>query len=292
MIRTDIHRPSEIIAADYSYVAVWTMNIQDLGDAEFILREREIAKSHMARTGGQLQHFGNGSCSVCGNVLAIYLVLFYHAKTNTYITVGVDCAAKLDMGFDADAMKLFKRNVSNAREAQAGKRKAIAILSDLNLIDAWEISENYDTDTAKYEELTIRDIVCKLVKYGSISEKQSAFVAKLLTKIQQRPIIEAQRQAEREAAGPVPVGRVRMEGEVLSVKTVERNTYYYGDSGLDTKVLIKLANGSKVYGNRFANIERGDKIVFVATVEASKDDVKFGFFKRAKIQTESKQEAA
>jgi len=54
--RNDIHRPSEIIPSDYQYVAVWTMNIQGMGDAEFIRREREIVKAHMERTGGKLVH--------------------------------------------------------------------------------------------------------------------------------------------------------------------------------------------------------------------------------------------
>lgn len=48
-------------------------------------------------------------------------------------------------------------------------------------------------------------------------------------------------------------------------------------------LIIKLENGSKVYGNRFENLDRGDKVKFVATVEASKDDPKFGYYKRPRI---------
>jgi hypothetical protein len=313
--RNDIHRPSEIIPSNYQYVAVWTMNIQGLGDCEFILREREQAKAHMAKTGGQLRHYANGSCGVCGNVQAIYLVLFHHAISNEYIVVGMNCAEKLDLGCDFTAMQQFKRNCADARDQQAGKRKAIALLSDAGMIDAWEVgntsypqhaencksihgfghgfecdcdAKQATTDWNQFPEKTIRDIVGKLVRYGSISPKQMDFVGKLLKQIADRPIIEAQRQAERDAAGPVPTGRATMKGIVLAVKEVQTETsFHYGDDGVRWKLLIKLENGSKVYGSRFDNHEKGDAVFFTATVEASKDDPKFGFYSRPRAaQTE------
>jgi len=315
--RTDIHRPSAIIPEDYQEVAIWTMNITGIGDCHFMLHQRELAKAHMARTGGQLRHYSNGSCGICGNVQAIYLVLYHHAKSNEYIVVGVNCAQKMGISYDADGMNLFRKQVADAREAVAGKRKAIALLADKGLIGAWELyTAEYPKhaegckavyndytgympgtcdcgqaeafhDWDRFEERTIRDIVGKLVKYGNVSDKQAEFVAKLLQKIQDRPIIEAQRKAEADAAGPVPTGRVTVTGEVLALKEVDRPAYHYHDDGVDTKALIKLENGSKIYGNRFANVDRGDKVFFTATITASKDDPKFGFFKRATLaQTE------
>jgi hypothetical protein len=312
--RTDIHRPSQIIPGDYQYVAVWTMNIQGFGDAEFILREREISRAHMARTNGKLVHNSNGSCGICGNVMAIYLVLFYHEKSNEYIVVGVNCAQKLDMGCDFKAVELFKRRCADAREQQAGKRKAIALLSDAGLIDAWEIYtaeypehateckaagrnqfgddngvENVCTcdfdarwkNFNAYEENTIRDIVGKLVKYGNISDNQKSFVSKLLGNIARRPIIEAERAAEKEAAAPVVEGRHEVVGTVLTIKQVETETsFHYGDDGVRTKALIRLDDGAKVWGSRFANIEKGDRVRFTATFTPSKDDPKFGFYSR------------
>src|SRR5579863_9831321 len=204
-MRTDTHRPSEIIPSDYQYVAVWTMNIQGFGDAQFILQERETIRRHMERTAGTYAHVEtSGSCQVCGNVQAIYLALFYHEKTNTYIRVGVNCAQKLEMSLDEAAMNMFRRHLADAHEAQAGKRKAIAILSDSKLIGAWEVYDapfpTHSTDCKaagidafgddngahfectcdrdarykeyeRWEERTIRDIVGKLVKYGNLSEK-------------------------------------------------------------------------------------------------------------------------
>src|SRR5208337_106414 len=303
--------------ADYEYVAVWTMNIQGLGDCLFIRQEREICKAHMARTGGQVRHYSSGSCGICGNQLAIYLALFYHAKTNEYITVGVDCAQKLDMCGDFKAVELFKRRCADAREQQAGKRKAIALLGDAGLMDAWEVftaeypkhaegcgvqhpahaQEDYigqevpgtctcgvrklirDTFEA-YEETTIRDIVGKLVKYGNISDNQKAFVSKLLGNIARRPIIEAQRKAEHEAAAPVQSGRLEVTGTVLAMKEVEAYQVSRYSPETAWKLLIRLDDGSKVWGSRFANLNKGDRIRFTATFEPSKDDPKFGFYKR------------
>lgn len=314
--RTDIHRPSAIIPADYQYVAVWTLKIEGLGDCEFIIREREICKAHMASTGGKLVHMSHGSCGICGNVQAIYLVLFYHEKSNEYIVAGVDCASKLDMAYDEHGMDVFKRRVADAREAVAGKKKAIAILSDAGLIDAWTIyTEKYPEHTEgctvklvpedaaeyigqeepatctcnvterrnafdNYEERVIRDIVMKLVKYGSISDNQKGFISKLLGNIARRPIIEAQRKAEHEAAAPVEAGRYEVCGTVLTVKEVSGPSFSYGDDGTRTKVLIRLDNGAKVWGSRFANVEKGNRIRFTASFEQSKNDPKFGFFKR------------
>ena len=312
--RTDIHRPSAIVPDDYQYVAVWTMNIQGIGDCEFIRQEREISKAHMARTAGRLVHNSHGSCGVCGNVMAIYLVLFYHAKSNEYIVVGVNCAQKLDMGCDFKAVELFKRRCADAREQLAGKRKAIALLSDAGLIDAWEVFNapfpQHTTDCTaagqtihgddngafhactcdqavrarawdQYEERTIRDIVGKLVKYGNVSDAQKGFVSKLLGNIARRPIIEAQRAAEREAAAPVVEGRHEVVGTVVTIKTIETDTsFHYGDDGVRTKALIRLDDGAKVWGSRFANIEKGDRVRFTATFTPSKDDPKFGFYSR------------
>lgn len=307
--RTDIHRPSAIIPTDYQYVAVWTLKIEGLSDCDFIRREREISKAHMAKTGGKLVHKSHGSCGICGNVQAIYLVLFYHAKSNEYIVVGADCAVKLEMGFDEGAMSRFKRNVADAREAVAGKKKAIAILSDAGLIDAWtiftapypkhadgcpwllreQLTENWDCTCGtrdlekqfdQYEERVIRDIVGKLVKYGSVSDAQKGFISKLLGNIARRPIIEAERKAEHEAAAPVEAGRYETTGTVLTIKEVEAYQFNRFSPETAWKVLIRLDNGAKVWGSRFANIEKGNRIRFTATFEVSKDDTKFGFFKR------------
>ena len=85
------------------------------------------------------------------------------------------------------------------------------------------------------------------------------------------------REEELAAAEPVPYGRIDICGEVLSVKSQE-SAY-----GWTLKMLIKDRRGFKLWGSvpsAIDDVSRGDKIKFTAAVERSKDDEKFGFYKR------------
>ena len=304
MERTDCHRPSAIVPADYEYVGIEFMKIESFGDCVVIDQARAVVKAHMGRTGGTYSnHEHGGNCHICG-AGCVYTVLFYHAKTNSYIRTGNDCAQKLDMAFDQNAFKRFVEGVKGAREAQAGKKKARALLADRNLSAAWDLyiavmpqhiatcawlspeasrcncSVN-DEPYFKYEETTIRDIVGKLVRFGNISDKAADFVRSLLGKIENRAAIAAQRAAESESAAPAPTGRVIVTGRVLAVKDQERPTYHYNDSGVTTKILVQDLSGFKVWGTRFINANKGDLVTFTATVQPSEKDPKFGFFTRA-----------
>lgn len=87
---------------------------------------------------------------------------------------------------------------------------------------------------------------------------------------------EKVREAEAAKAEDCPTGRVEIEGEVLSLKWQRGN---YGDT---YKMLVKDARGFKVWGTVPSSIdpEVGQEVSFTATVEPSKDDAKFGFYKR------------
>ena len=313
MERTDIHRPAVIVPEDYEFVAFDYIGESDLGAILMLQAQREILRAHQASTGGKFSsHEHGGTCYVCGT-FACYLCTWYHDKSNTYIQTGEDCARKLDMS--CGDMNAFRRAVSDAREAQAGKKKARAILADRGISAAWDIfTAEYPKHTEacdatglhenglngyyactcdvsirlrafdQYEERTIRDIVSKVVRFGSISDKAAAYVKILLDKIPTRAAVaakrEATRAAETEAAAPVPSGRVIITGHVLAVKEQERQSYYHGDSGTDTKLLVQGLTGFKVWGNQFMNAQKGDLITFTATVKPSDKDPKFGFFSR------------
>ena len=135
-----------------------------------------------------------------------------------------------------------------------------------------------------YEESTALDIVSKVVKYGNApSEKALAYLVKLLDLIERAPEIAAAKAAAKalEAANakPVPVvaGRVKVTGEVLSVKETEG---YYG---VVLKMLVK-ADGYKLWGSVPSSIvgevARGSVVEFSASVKRSDDDKSFGFFSR------------
>jgi len=271
-MRTDEHRPSAINPADYEFVACEYIKIEDIGSAEFLIEERAKIRAHMSRTGGTYSgHEHGGNCMVCGSVNAVYTMLFYHEKSNSYVRTGSDCATKIEMSGVADFNR-FRAAVKNALEAKAGKKKAEAVLTEAGLSEAWTIYEA--GNVSEYEERTISSIVGKLVAYGSISENAEKFLRDLLAKI---PTRQARKEAERQAhadAAECPEGRVEIVGEVLATKVQD------SDFGSVVKMLVRSETGFKVWGTCPGNIYKGMKISFRATVTRSNDDSKFGFFKR------------
>jgi len=219
-------------------------------------------------------------------------VLFYHPKTNTYIRTGFDCAQKLDMG-DEREFRSYQAACKSALELKAGKIRAQAILSEAGLSRAWDIHQNTQFIDGTPEGI-VSDIVDKLIRYGSISEKQEELIGKLLYRIEHQAEIDAQREREREMAAPCPNGRHLVTGEVL--KTEVRSSMY-GDV---LKMLVKTDGGFLLWGTVPACLEiieetkkegtdtwteqrglqRGDRVEFTATLTRSDRDEKFGFFKR------------
>lgn len=218
------------------------------------------------------------SCDYCGTGIMYAFVV--RGACGTEFKVGCDCVEKTDAGHLAGAVKVaakrMKAEAKEAREAEAGKRKAEAILNEAGLNAAWELWTADYSDAFKYEENTVRDIVGKLVKWGNVSEKSLNYVRVLLGKLAERPAIEAKKAAEVAAAASCPVGRVEIIGEVVSIKG--QDTAF----GFVTKMLVKHATGYKVWGTMPSNltIDKGAVVMFTATVEPSKDDRTFGFFTR------------
>lgn len=276
MARTDIHRPSVIIPSDYDYVAMECVKIEGDGDAAFIIAERERIQRHMERTGGTYSHHAHGgNCHVCG-AHAIYTALFHHKPTNVYVRTGTECADKME--WDSGEGEAFRQKVKHAMERRAGKEKARAILVSAGLSVAWDIY--CATETSQHrEEGIVADIVGKLVQYGSISEKQEAFLRKLVDTIARRAEIEAQRKAESEAAAPFPVteDRVSIKGKVLSVREPRDYECFH------TRILVQSDAGWKAWGSRpkaLSGVRVGDVVEFSASVKPSDKDPKFGFFSR------------
>jgi len=281
MTRTDIHRPSAIIPSEYEWVGFECVPSTGdaLADVDAQLSERARIRAHMARTGGTYsRHAHGGNCMVCGNANAIYTVLFHHRPSNVYVRMGQDCAQKCDMGYDEGRWNAFRRNMDDARRNRAGKLKAERTLSDAGLTRAWEVYVANVAVPGHDEEIIIRDIVSKLIQYGSLSDKQFGFVRNLIRRIDTRTERLAARAAEQEAAAPLPAaGRVVIEGEVISTKVVDT------DFGTFTKMLVRHVTGWKVWGTvpaALAGVQKGEKVRFTATLAPSNDDPKFGFFSR------------
>lgn len=276
MARTDIHRPSVIVPADYAYVAIQTMKCEGLGDLAFLQFQREQLRQHMEMTGGDYsQHYHGGGCHICG-ARCLYRVVFHHAPTNVYICTGMDCADKLE--WDEGDGEKFRAQVKHALERKAGKEKAAAILADKGLDLAWLVFDAEPATTDRREEGIIRDIVGKLVQYGNISDAQTAFLRKLVDAIGRRAELDAQRAAEHEAAASLPAaGRIAIKGEVVSIKRAD------GINLFSDRMIVKHADGWKVMGTLPAALDDakvGDVVEFSAAIKPSDRDPKFGFFSR------------
>ena len=287
-MRTDIHRPIAINPADYEFVAL-------CGGQYPMPSEVQVFNAHRQRTGGAMSnHEHGGSCYVCG-AHAIYRAIFYHATSNSYIATGMDCAEKLEMG-NAARFRTFRKFVADARERKAGLAKAELLLNERGLAAAWLLYVANEAgefrDGMQHEESTIISVVDSIIKYGRISDKQAEYIRALLARIPERAerkaAQDAKRAEEQANAQDCPNGRATIRGTVL--KTEYRETQY----GETLKMLVKSDDGWKCWGSvpsclqyfelpngdEQRGLKNGDVIEFSANFERSRDDSKFGFFKR------------
>lgn len=303
MTRTDVHAPSKIQPEDYYFVGMEYQKIEDIGSAMFMKFEREKIQAHMAKTGGKYsKHRHGGNCHICG-AHAIYTALFYHVPTNTYIRTGMDCAEKLDMG-DLEMFRTFRKNVHDALARKAGNAKAKAMLECENLSRVWEIFEsefkviesvqerrnNYNVHNSPLtfdEKVSIQkegkyDKICSIVntviRYGEISDNQLNYLKSLVEQFDNADKVIENAQKEREQSEDCPNGdKVQITGIVLK-KELSENAY-----GCRIVMTVKDNKGFTVWGTvptSLNGVEKGDKVEFLANVQQSNRDSKFGFFKR------------
>lgn len=173
---------------------------------------------------------------------------------------------------------------ADKREAQRqarAERKAAAAQAEY---DAWlaanpEVAALLD----RAGEFPVNEFIGEILSRAQVrplTERQAEAVVEAVKRYDAR---QAERAAEREAAEPVPAGRVEVAGEVLSIRR-EPNVYVYNGPDI-VKMLIRSDAGWKVWGSmpkalRGAGVDVGARVRFTATVEASRDDPKFGFYSR------------
>ncbi len=251
MTRTDIHRPAAIVPADYDFVAVRYIG-PNPGDLMSLAGDRQILADHMNRTGGKYsQHSHGGTCHVCG-AGALYLAVYHHPKTNSYICVGEDCADKLDMA-EVDAFAPVRRQVKDAKHYAAGKAKAAALLTERGLEAALTIDHDI-----------IKELVRKLQQYGNLSDKQWAFLERLVIEFPKRQELMAERAKEN--AKSEFLGHVGMRSNFTATVVFHKpTTTVYGithfhvlKSGDD----VLIYSGNKCLGNK------GETVTFNAAVKA------------------------
>lgn len=279
-VRTDIHRPSAIQPQDYNFLGIhFDPGVEDVVGGDYLMcEENRRIRGFMEEKGAKwAQHEHGGTCFCCG-AHAVYLAVFYHAPSNECIMVGERCADKLEMG-EAESFARARKTVAAERKAIAGKRKAQEALSSLGLTAAWDIFTANGGQRLQ-EESTVRDMVSRLVQYGTLSDKQIEFMKTLLHRIENREQIKAQRELEKEQAAPCPAGRLTVTGTVLSVKWSD------GVYGRVLKMFVKASEGYTLYGTvpSGVEVERGSQVTFKATITPASNDPKHGFFSRPSAQ--------
>lgn len=278
--RTDIHRPSVINPEEYQYLGIhFDPQYEDvIGGASLLADEARAIRGFMEKHGARwASHAHGGTCYCCG-AHAVYLAVFYHQPSNECIMVGETCADKMEMG-ESLAFRAARKAVKGYKEAIAGRRKAQATLEALGCPLAWELYTNTPVRCEREEDIVV-EMVSKLVRYGSISEKQEEFLRNLLYRIQNREAIKAEREAEKAAAKDCPEGRMVITGTVLTTKFCD-NAF-----GGSLKMLVKTQDGYTVWGTVPSALEakRGDTVTFKATVKPSDRDPKHGYFSRPSAQ--------
>jgi hypothetical protein len=280
-MRNDIHAPSKIKPEDYEFVALEHVKIEGVGDCHIVMQNRKAIQTHMEGTGGTYSgHDHGGNCDICG-AWAVYTALFHHPGTNVYIRTGMTCADKMGWGL-GEQFRAYRRACKKALANKAGKAKAISILDKNDLGDLWPIylgTDEQEIDRAILDaQYTVRDIIGKLVRYGSISEAQMGFLRSLKKRIEDWPRIKAEREAERASAEDCPTGRMVIEGTVVKTSVKE---YGHFERVVMT---VKADSGFLVWGTIpevvSSGIQRGQRIRFTGTIEPSDADPKFGFFQR------------
>ena len=289
MTRSDLHRPSVLIAEDYSCVLDFAASVPEM--LQPAINVDEAIRMYSTEGRGVQIHGGIFSCDICGAHYK-YGSLFQHEPTGQLISVGHECANKLDLLRDAgDARSDAKRLGLRARE------RAMRFGGLLS----WARANRNVLAALAVDHAITRDMRSRLLSTGArfgLSEKQVALLLKLKA--------DSELPAEKHVPIPVHGQRILIQGTVVSSR------YQESDYGGCTKITVKvetpegswlcfgtapaalLSALSRDYDTRlqayWANPElgapeyslslKGRQVSFLAKLEAGGRDSHFGFFSR------------
>lgn len=139
-----------------------------------------------------------------------------------------------------------------------------------------KMAPQYMVKRAEGQFMTLVDLVRNLVKYGW-SEKQDKFALSIAEKLRNFKDEVLEWNATYETLADAPEGKVTVTGTVLSEQM--KDGYY----GMQHKMLVQDDTGFKVWStvpSKLSDVEKGDRVTFVATLTVSGNDKKFAFAKR------------
>jgi hypothetical protein len=219
----------------------------------------------------------NGRCDHCGTYHA-WGSVFHHTPTDTFVAVGHTCASTIfDLPSEATMRRRkAERQAAKAREAVKHLERAREFVQMAGLPCMECVGYHCGNSWIRGR---VNDMWHKLVKYGSLSEKQIEFAAKLIDDAK-NPKPRNDEEEEPKPTKAAPRGRVVVTGEVLCLKWKD---YGYGEQ---LKMLIRSDDGGwKLWitcptSLMCEKIEKGQSVVMTATVEPSDRDEYFAFGKR------------
>lgn len=299
--RTDTHSPSNFDPAEYTYAGFVDQHHEE--GFEDIEDERA---NNLPYWRDSVPGRYNG-CDHCGQSGQRYLALFIHEPTQQVVVTGTICANRLSLASrsELDARRHAEEHARRVKyaeflaassdnrrlmealdartEADGAHRQAMSDWNDRfeAVYDPREGNRREAEAAAgpmpKYPHRNnnfLTDLAFKARRYGSLSDAQ---VAAGLRAIDRDAEFQARRDAQPKPTTPLEEGRREMSGTVVSTKYVD------SEYGSTFKMLVVLDDLNKVWGTVPAAIDCDPKdmrVTFTATVERSRDDEHFGFFKR------------
>lgn len=239
--------------------------------AKELLRDHGVEGGHWAES---------NRCDCCGAGPIREVTVMQHVPTGRYIAVGGQCQRRFDCADRRDYLNRYSWEGQLA-SGKAMAREWVAEISD------WLEGEHDGATAIFMERITeharqgmperhpiVVDMIGKLVRYGSLSEKQVALLVRLETEPEPEP------EAEPEPTKEAPAGKIRFEGEVLGEKE------HANEFGITTKWLCRATDGAwKLWVTKpraafDLGLGRGSRVSFNVSVEPSRDDPFFAFGKR------------
>lgn len=311
--RTDVHRPVALVTEDYTYVGTFDNHPPEppLGgsldgyiEAMAWWREHSLPMMKLAESGSLGAERGSSQCHHCGAAIR-YGATLRHVSGD-HIAVGETC---LDNRFErATADFQAARKAAELDREKQRIRKAVAAFAEANpdlafmtlhptiaqLRNTANDGRHFEVYNAgagtSIDNCFVADVARKLVNYGDLSQRQIDAVRRSIARDAEKA---AKAKTDPEPSCPVVEGRIVVEGTVLTLKWQD------GDFGSTLKMLVRDDRGFKVWGTVPTSLtegsdwdetaagyidrraaDRGDRVRFTATVERSRDDEAFGFFKR------------
>jgi hypothetical protein len=265
-MRTDLHRPSQLVPADYTLVTTFAHPRFGL-DGDLVEEGFGLEEVGEALSGAESAVFGDTSrCGSCGARFGSG-ALWQHTS-GEFVFTGRDCADRMNLLADWSKVELAAKVAADRRKlALARQQKAADIAAcfaaNPGLEDALSLASTHRIG---------RDLADKLRQWGSLSPAQVALALKIADEVRTTPV---------EVHVPAPIGRYLITGKVVSLKGHDSHW------GFQMKATLKMTTdkGSWLAWMTVpsgAEWNRGDVVTVNVTLSAG-NEPHFAFGSRPKI---------